>query len=139
EIVDGGLAPSRFRTWILGSFAAIALLLAAISLYGALALLVTQRTREIGIRLAVGASPGRVARRVVRGGPSLTRARLVLGVLIALALTRLLSALVFGVGLIDPPSFVGGPVVLLLVGVAASVLPCWRATRVDPMVALRSE
>jgi len=125
--------------WLLGSFAAAALLLAAIGIYGLLAYAVGQRRRELGIRLALGASRGDVMSQVVGDGIRLAVAGIVIGVVIALAITRLLSALLYGVGASDPMTFVGVVALLALVSLVASYLPARRAARVDPMVALRYE
>jgi len=137
--IEGGLASRRFDTWLLGSFAASALLLAAIGIYGLLAYAVGQRRRELGIRLALGASRGDVMSHVVGDGIRLATAGIGLGVLIALAVTRLLAALLYGVGTSDPATFVSVVALLAVVSLIASYLPARRAARVDPMVALRSE
>jgi len=137
--IAGGLASRRFDVWLLGSFAAAALLLAAIGIYGLLAYAVGQRRRELGIRLALGASRGDVMSQVVGDGIRLAAAGIVVGVLIALAVTRLLTALLYGVGASDPMTFVGVVALLALVSLVASYLPARRAARVDPMVALRYE
>ncbi|HYT70883.1 MAG TPA: ABC transporter permease [Gemmatimonadales bacterium] len=137
--INGGLASRRFDAWLLGSFAASALILAAIGIYGLLAYSVGERRREIGIRLALGASRGDVVSQVVGEGLRLGVAGIVLGVLIALAVTRLLAALLYGVGASDSATFLSVTVLLALVSLVASYLPARRAARVDPMVALRSE
>jgi len=137
--IAGSLASRRFDVWLLGSFAAAALLLAAIGIYGLLAYAVGQRRRELGIRLALGASRGDVMSQVVGDGIRLAVAGIVIGVVIALAITRLLSALLYGVGASDPMTFVGVVALLALVSLVASYLPARRAARVDPMVALRYE
>ena len=137
--IAGGLASRRFDVWLLGSFAAAALLLAAIGIYGLLAYAVGQRRRELGIRFALGASRGDVMSQVVGDGIRLAAAGIVIGVVIALAITRLLSALLYGVGASDPATFVGVVALLAVVSLVASYLPARRAGRVDPMVALRYE
>jgi putative ABC transport system permease protein len=137
--IEGGLASRRFDTWLLGSFAVSALLLAAIGIYGLLAYSVAQRRREMGIRQALGAGHADLLRLVVTDGMRLAGAGIVLGVVIALAVTRLLAALLYGVGASDPPTFVGVVALLALVSLCASYLPARRAAKVDPMVALRYE
>ena len=136
--IDEGLA-RRLDTWLLGGFAASALLLAAIGIYGLLAYAVAQRRREIGIRQALGAGRADLLRLVVSDGMRFAGVGIALGVLVALAVTRLLAALLFGVGATDPPTFVGVVALLVVVSLVASYLPARRAARVDPMVALRSE
>ena len=133
------LGSRQFEAWLLGSFAASALLLAGIGIYGLLAYSVAQQRREIGIRLALGASGGDVMSRVVGGGMWLAGIGIGLGVLVALGVTRLLAALLYGVGASDPTTFVAVVALLGFVSFGASYLPARRAARVDPMVALRSE
>jgi len=137
--IAGGLASRRFDVWLLGSFAASALLLAGIGIYGLLAYSVTRQRREIGIRLALGASRGDVLTQVVADGIRLAGSGIGLGIMIALAVTRLLTALLYGVGASDPMTFVGVVALLALVSLVASYLPARRAARVNPIVALRSE
>jgi len=137
--INGGLASRRFDAWLLGSFAASALLLAGIGIYGLLAYSVAQQRREIGIRLALGASGGDVLYLVVGGGMRLAGAGIGLGVVVALAVTRLLASLLYGVGASDPPTFAGVVALLAVVSLVASYLPARRAAQVDPMVALRYE
>jgi putative ABC transport system permease protein len=124
---------------LLALFATIALLLVAVGLYGVLAYHVVQRTREIGIRMALGAQPAQVVKLVLRRGLGLALAGVGSGVLASLALTRVLTKFLFGVSATDPLTF--GLIALLLLGVA--LLACWiparRATKVDPLVALRYE
>src|SRR5207249_2767097 len=114
-------------------------LLAAIGIYGLLAYAVGQRRRELGIRLALGASRGDVVSQVVGDGIRLAAAGIGLGVVVALAVTRLLTALLYGVGATDPATFVGVVALLAVVSLVASYLPARRAAQVDPMVALRYE
>jgi putative ABC transport system permease protein len=138
EAVDDSLRPRRMLLDFTSVFSAVALALAAIGLYGVLAVQVAQRTRELGIRLALGAQPAAVRALVVRQALLLTLAGAALGAVTALALSSLLSKLLFGVGATDPPTYVAVAVTLLLVAVAAAWLPARRATRIDPMVALRA-
>jgi putative ABC transport system permease protein len=138
RVVDS-LAQSRFSTMLLTVFGAIALLLAAIGVYGVISYGVAQRTQEIGIRMALGARHADVLAMVVRHGAALAGVGLAVGLMGALALSGLLSTLLFRVSPTDPPTFATGIVVLTAVAVMAAVLPARRAARTDPMVALRSE
>jgi putative ABC transport system permease protein len=139
EVIGSSIAQPRFRTTLLSLFGAAALLLAAIGIYGVLAYTVAQQTHEIGIRMALGANPGRVLRLVLARGLRLAGAGTAIGVLAALMLTQLLNSLLFGVNATDPVTF--GAVAGLLLGVAllACYVPARRAMRVDPMAALRYE
>jgi ABC-type antimicrobial peptide transport system permease subunit len=129
----------RLATSLLSSFAAVALLLAAIGIYGVIAYSVGQRTREFGIRISLGARRLDVLRLVVRQGLLLAAAGIAVGLAGAFALTRLLSSLLYGVNATDPLTFAAVTGLLAAVAVAASFLPAWRATRVDPVIALRCE
>jgi len=133
------LARYRVTAVLVSVFGALALLLAAVGLYGTQSYLVTRRTREIGIRIALGAKRESVARAVVKRAVRLSLIGLALGLGAALALSQLVRALLFGIGPRDPLALVTASVVLLGVAVAASALPAMRASRVDPMVALREE
>jgi putative ABC transport system permease protein len=138
DVVRASLSGPRFTGFLLALFAALALSLSAIGIYGVLAYLVTQRTQEIGIRLAVGAGAGDVLALVLRQGMALAAAGLGLGLALALPLSRLLTALLHGVKPIDPLTFVAVPILLGLVAFLASYVPARRATQVDPLVALRA-
>ena len=132
-------APHRFSTALLAAFAAGALLLVAIGLYGLLAFTVAQRTREIGVRMALGAEPGAVMRLVLGHGVRLVGAGLALGLVASLATTRFLSSLLYETGRYDLVTFVAVPVVLAGVALLACGLPARRASRVDPIEALRDD
>jgi putative ABC transport system permease protein len=139
EVIADATQGTGVQMWLLGSFAALALLLAAIGLYSVLAYLVTQRTREIGIRMALGAQHGHILRLVVGHGGKLTVAGLVLGVIAALFFTRLVGSLLFGVTARDPLTFAGVVAVMTMVALAACYIPAYRAMRVEPTVALREQ
>jgi putative ABC transport system permease protein len=124
---------------VLTAFAAGALLLAAIGLYGVLAFAVAQRTREIGVRIALGASPGSVLALVVREGMALVAIGLIFGLAGAIGTTRLMTTLLYRTEPLDPWTFAAVPVVLASVALLACYLPARRAARVEPMVALRTE
>ena len=137
EIKTDSLGANRFQTALLGAFAGLALLLAAIGIYGVISYSVAQRTHEMGVRAALGASRRDQLRLVLRSGMSLTAIGLGIGVLGALGLTRLLASLLFGVSPRDPWTLAVVSVVLAVVAATACYMPARRATRVDPMVALR--
>ena len=139
QIVSDSVAQPRFYLVLIGAFAAMALLLAALGIYGVISYTVSERTRELGIRIALGASSERVMRLVVGEGLWLTVVGVAMGLVAAVGLTRLIASLLFGVGAFDPLTFAG--VAILLVGVAAvsSWLPARRAARVDPVIAMRVE
>jgi putative ABC transport system permease protein len=139
QVVADNMQDASLRTFLLGAFAVLTLILSAVGIYGVMAYLVTQRTHEIGIRVALGAKRGEVLALVLRHGIQLTLMGVVIGTLIALALTRVLSKLLYGVSATDPLTFTVVAALLSLVSVAACVIPAGRATRVDPMVALRYE
>jgi len=139
DLVDGALAQSRFYLTLLASFAGSALLLAAVGLYGVIAYAVQQRSREIGVRMALGASAATVLRMVVREGIGMAAMGVVLGLAGAAALTRLLQTLLFGVTATDPVTFVAVAAVLTLVTIAASLIPARRAAAIDPQRALRMD
>ncbi len=139
QIVSDSMAHPRFRSLLLGGFSVLGLLLAAVGIFGLMSTTVAERTREIGIRLALGAPPGRVRWLVVGHAMGLTMVGVSLGLASAASLTRLVSRLLFGVGATDWPTFAAAAVVLAVVAAAASYLPARRATQVDPVEALRYE
>ena len=139
RVVDEATASSRFQAFLLAAFAASAALLAAVGIYGVMSYAVSQRTREIGVRLAVGADPGAIRRMVVGQGMTMAAAGAAAGLVSALALTRLMGTLLYGVRPGDPATYVAVTLALLGVALAASWLPALRASRVDPMRALRGE
>lgn len=137
--MSDSIARQRFATLMLGAFALFALLLAVVGVYGVLAHLVAQGRHDIGVRMALGADRWRIVRMVVRQGMELTVAGVVLGLLGALVLTRVMSALLFGVGARDFLTFATVPLLLTGIALLACLVPARRATRVDPVVALRDE
>jgi predicted permease len=139
EILSRSLGRRRFTALLLGTLSLLALALAALGIYGVISYLVEQRTREIGIRMALGASPASILRLVVRQAMSAVLVGIAAGLAGALALTRLLGSLIYGVGAHDPLSFVLTPALLALVALLACAVPAHRAGSVDPLVALRSE
>jgi predicted permease len=139
ELAQTSLAQRRFTLQVVGMFGMLSLLLAGIGIYGVMAYSVSQRTREIGIRLALGASTGTILRWILKQGMCLALVGVVVGLLGAFALTRLLRGLLFGVAPTDPLTYLGLAVLLTVVALMACYIPARRATRVDPMVALRNE
>ncbi|HEU0175927.1 MAG TPA: ABC transporter permease [Blastocatellia bacterium] len=139
EVIAGSIAQERFNTTLMALFAVVAMLLAAIGLYGVMAFSVTQRTLEIGIRVALGAQSADVLRLVIRQGLRLVTLGVALGLMAALALTRLMKNLLFEVSATDPMTFAGVAALLALVALVACWIPARRATKVDPMIALRCE
>jgi len=139
ERFSQAVAPQRFNALVLGIFSGVALILAGVVIYGVMAYLVTRRTHEIGIRRALGAQPQDVMRLVLRRGAALLLVGMTLGLAGALALTRFLSSLLYGVTVRDPLTFVAVFLILTAVAFVANYVPARRATKVDPMVALRYE
>jgi putative ABC transport system permease protein len=139
EWISNNVAQPRLNARLLTLFAAMALLIAAIGIYAVLAYSVTQRTREIGLRIALGAHPSDVVRLIVSEGMKVALIGLCAGLLGALAVGRAISSLVYGVAVHDPSTFTASAVMLTIIAFAACFLPARRATKVDPMVALRYE
>jgi putative ABC transport system permease protein len=136
---DAALAPERFQLILLGSFAGIAILLAAAGVYGTMSYLVTRRTREIGIRMAMGARPGDVLGMVLGETGVLVLVAIVAGLAGAWGLTRYIRSMLYGVTALDPRTFVLTSVLLAAIVLIASLGPARRAVRVDPIAALRHE
>jgi predicted permease len=139
EIVDVDVADRHQQMILLGAFAGLALLLASIGLYGVLSYAVTQRSRELGLRIALGASSGSVMRLVVARGLALTGLGLAIGLALAWAATRTMQTLLYGVSAGDPRTFAAGVALLTTIAFVASYLPARRASRVDPMAVLRAD
>jgi ABC-type antimicrobial peptide transport system permease subunit len=138
DLVSKAVAAPRFNTVMLGVFALVALAIACTGLYGAMSYVVARRTHEIGIRIALGGSPGEVRRMVLRESLLIAVTGLFIGSLASLTLSRLLSGLLYGVEPTDPATYAGTTAILLFVSIMASYGPARRATRVDPVVALRN-
>jgi putative ABC transport system permease protein len=138
-MVEKSLAPQSFQTWLVGTFAALAMLLAAAGIYGVVSYAVLQRTQEIGVRMALGASRGSVVGMVVRQGMKFALAGVALGLCASLALTRVLTGFLYGIKPTDAVTFALTPVLLCLVALAASFAPARRAARIAPASALREE
>jgi ABC-type antimicrobial peptide transport system permease subunit len=139
ELRATGLQSDRFNLWLMGSFALLALLLAALGIYGVMTYTTAQRTRELGIRLALGAQSSDVLKLVTVDGMKLAFIGVALGLLSSFALTRLMTSMLFDVTTTDPLTFSLVPLLLAVVSLAACYIPARRATKVDPLIALRSE
>ena len=139
DVVGSALSTPTFMSVLLSIFAILALSLSAIGIYGVLSYVVSRRTREIGIRVAIGAGRARVLRMVLRNGLSLALIGIGAGLVLAFGVTRLLSGLLHGVQPADPATFAAVAVALIGVAALASAVPAWRASRVDPVIALKSE
>jgi putative ABC transport system permease protein len=139
QLLGTSVAPRKFNMLLLGIFAGVALLLAAVGLYGVMSYSVSWRTQEIGIRMALGANRADVLKLVVRQGMMMTLIGLVLGLAGAFALSRVLTGMLYGVSATDPLTFTGVSIVLLVVALLACLIPARRATHVDPIIALRTE
>lgn len=139
ELVAATTAQPRFRALLLGLFAGLAIFLSAIGLYGVLAYFVAERRQELGVRFALGAGPLDLMSMVLRRGMSLVAMGLLLGLPVSLLAGRRLAGMVFGVEPVDPASFAAVTALLVLAGLGACLLPALRATRVDPVQAIRAE
>jgi ABC-type antimicrobial peptide transport system permease subunit len=139
QIRDRSLSGAKQPTWVIGAFALVAALLAALGLYGVLAHTVTQQRREIGIRMALGARSADVLQRVLRSGLALVAVGLLLGLAGTFALTRVVESMLFQVSALDPVAIASSCVAMLLVGLLAGYVPAKRAANVQPMKVLRDE
>jgi putative ABC transport system permease protein len=139
DVLAEAVGQPRFRAWLLGLFASIAVLLVSIGLYGTMAYAVQQRTREIGLRIALGATPRQAGALLLRGGIKLVLIGTALGVAVAAAVARLLSSLLYGVVATDPTTFVVFPIGLGAIGLLACYLPTLAARRIDPIHAINSD
>jgi ABC-type antimicrobial peptide transport system permease subunit len=137
--VNESLARRRFSMMLLGVFATVALTLATIGIYGVMTYLVNQGTRELGIRIALGASQGNILSLVVRQGMALAFSGVTIGLAVAFLLTRLMRSLLFGVEATDPITFAGISLLLAMIALLATYIPAQRAARIDPLISLRCE
>jgi putative ABC transport system permease protein len=136
RLIAGSLGEPRLRAWLVGAFAASALLLAAIGLYGTMSSLVQQRTSELGLRIALGATPGRAGRLIMASGLKLTLIGVAPGLLAGVLVSRAITAMLFGVGSLDATAFVGSPLLIVMLAVAACYIPARRVMRLDPLRAI---
>jgi ABC-type antimicrobial peptide transport system permease subunit len=139
EIITSYQATRRFAMYVLAVFAALALVLCCIGIYGVVSYVVARRTTEIGIRMALGATAANIMRLVLREGLRLTLAGVAIGILAACAVTRFMTGMLFGVAPIDPPTFVAVATAVTVVALVALVIPARRAMRLDVVQALRTE
>jgi putative ABC transport system permease protein len=139
EIINDSLSQKRLARLLLGSFAVLALLLAAIGIYGVMSQLVLQTMHDIGVRMAVGASPRAVLAMVVGSAMGMALAGIAIGAALTVAATRLMQGMLYGVSATDPVTFASVATILAAVSLAASLVPAWRATKVNPVVVLRYE
>ena len=139
EAIGGTLLPQRIASWLLSIAGGLGLLLASVGLYGVMSFLVAQRTREVGVRMALGASPRDVVGLVVREGLGLAVVGSVLGLAVAAGVTRFLGSLLFGVSALDVGVFIAMPFMVMLVAGVASFLPARRAASLDPAITLRED
>jgi predicted permease len=139
DIFGESIAPQRFTMLLLGAFAAVAMLLGTVGIYGVMSYTVAQRKHEIGVRMALGAGTGSVLRLIVAHGLKLTLIGVVVGLAAAFVLSRVMESLLFGITATDPATFVAIPLVLVAAATLASYVPARRATKIDPVIALRYE
>jgi len=139
EVIDSSLASRRFSAELVGVFAVVALLLASVGIYGLLAYMVGQRSHEIGVRMALGASPSTIGKMIVSRGAGLAGIGVGIGLIASGIMAPLISSVLYGVRPLDPEVFVAVPVILMVVVLLASYIPAWRAARVNPIVAIRRE
>jgi predicted permease len=139
DVLEGSVAQPRFRTFLVSTFAGLALVLATLGLYGVVAYSVSQRTTELGIRVALGAQPGSILKLVIFHAAGLAAIGLAIGMAVTLAGSRIFSRFLFGVSATDPVTLGAASLLILLVALAASLGPALRAAKVDPAVALRAE
>lgn len=139
DLIQGSVAQPRFRTFLIGAFAGLALVLATLGLYGVVAYSVSQRTTELGIRMALGAQSGNILQLVVFRAAGLAAIGLGIGLAISLAGSRIIARFLFGVSATDPITLAAACLIILLVAVTASLVPALRAAEVDPAIALRAE
>ena len=139
QIADQGIATPRFAFFLVGLFAGLAIVLAAIGTYGVISYSVSQRIPEFGLRLALGAPPNGLLRLVLAQAARLAVAGTVLGIVVALALARIMRSLIYNVSPADPLTFAAVGLMVIAIAVLACWLPAWRATKANPMVALRAE
>jgi len=139
DVIAQSMSPQRFNFLLLASFAALALLLAAVGIYGVLSYTVRRRVREIGIRMALGATNSDILKMVVSDGMKPILIGVGIGLAAAVALSRLVASLIFGVRPTDPLTFTAVAVTLIIVGILANILPAYRATRIEPVRTLREE
>jgi putative ABC transport system permease protein len=139
QVVDASMASDRFNTVLFGAFAALALLLAAVGIYGVMSFVVGQRTQEIGLRMALGAGRSRILGDILRDGMTTALVGTVVGSAGAWSVGRLMRGMVYGVGVVDPITFLLATLTLLTAAFVASFMPARCAASVDPMIALRQE
>jgi putative ABC transport system permease protein len=139
QLVADSLRQRRFNLFLLVSFALVALGLAAVGIYGSINYSTQLRTREIGVRMALGAQAIDILRMIVLQGLTITFAGIIIGLVTTIMLTRLMSGLLFGVSASDPVTLVAISLLILLIALIASYVPAWRATKLDPLIALRYE